>query len=599
MAFNFPSSPSVGAMHEGYVWDGQKWIVVGAGSVIIASSPPTIALSGDLWWDSDSGVLYIYYFDGTSSQWVETSGSGAVDEAPADGLLYGRKNALWELVPPPGGVAPSDSLPAMDGAAAVGVSAAYSRGDHVHPSDTARVAKTGDTMSGTLGLLAPPGDQPIVVETRSNTYSSTFTALSLRQFNNVASGSFAGLPLAGLGQLWFQNVTYGLIAISNDAPLQININSTKVAEFKTNLVELAVSTTAPTPAVSDKSTKVATTAFVNTYAAPLDALAFNGMQINGAMEVDQPNTAVAVAFATGPVAKHTIDNFYVRKSGTNTFTVQQVTSVFLGYNKALKLTVTTAQASLGSDNIFIDGLIEGYRFVRAQWGTANAVPVTLGFWVKSSVAGTLVIQLINAAFDLAVSGGVVITTPNVAQWVTCTFTAQTTGNWLSTNGVGARLVIAVAVTGSINIAATNANTFEMTGLVVLPGLELPAANKAPFIMRPFDQEVVLCKRYWQKSYNYGQAVGANLGAGQGNIELAAAQYSPIALRHSPSMRTTPTIVIYDNIGAPAMVSIYNAGWVNGVAGSASNISEGGVSVQNIGLTGTQLCFDYTADARMS
>jgi hypothetical protein len=40
------------------------------------------------------------------------------------------------------GAAPSGTAPVMDGTAAVGVSAAYSRGDHVHPSDTSRYAAT-------------------------------------------------------------------------------------------------------------------------------------------------------------------------------------------------------------------------------------------------------------------------------------------------------------------------------------------------------------------------------------------------------------------------------------------------------------------------
>jgi hypothetical protein len=40
----------------------------------------------------------------------------------------------------------------MDGVAAVGTTTKYAREDHVHPSDTARVAKAGDTMSGTLTI---------------------------------------------------------------------------------------------------------------------------------------------------------------------------------------------------------------------------------------------------------------------------------------------------------------------------------------------------------------------------------------------------------------------------------------------------------------
>lgn len=50
----------------------------------------------------------------------------------------------------PEGAAASTAPPLMDGTAAVGTSNAFARGDHVHPSDTAKVSKSGDTMTGAL-----------------------------------------------------------------------------------------------------------------------------------------------------------------------------------------------------------------------------------------------------------------------------------------------------------------------------------------------------------------------------------------------------------------------------------------------------------------
>lgn len=53
------------------------------------------------------------------------------------------------------GAAPSTVAPLMDATpAVVGVSTKYAREDHVHPSDTARVAKAGDTMTGPLNVNA-------------------------------------------------------------------------------------------------------------------------------------------------------------------------------------------------------------------------------------------------------------------------------------------------------------------------------------------------------------------------------------------------------------------------------------------------------------
>jgi len=42
-------------------------------SVDISSTAPTTPNVGDLWWNDTNGILYIYYNDGTSSQWVEVS----------------------------------------------------------------------------------------------------------------------------------------------------------------------------------------------------------------------------------------------------------------------------------------------------------------------------------------------------------------------------------------------------------------------------------------------------------------------------------------------------------------------------------------------
>jgi hypothetical protein len=40
----------------------------------ISDTPPVSASPGDLWWESDTGVLKIYYDDGSSQQWVDANG---------------------------------------------------------------------------------------------------------------------------------------------------------------------------------------------------------------------------------------------------------------------------------------------------------------------------------------------------------------------------------------------------------------------------------------------------------------------------------------------------------------------------------------------
>ena len=49
-----------------------------------------------------------------------------------------------------------NAVPLMDGTASAGTFPAYSRGDHVHPTDTSRLAVTGGTLTGILTLVGNP-----------------------------------------------------------------------------------------------------------------------------------------------------------------------------------------------------------------------------------------------------------------------------------------------------------------------------------------------------------------------------------------------------------------------------------------------------------
>lgn len=141
MSFNFPNSPIEGQLYVAitngltYVFHDGKWqlkevdapadgatygrkdhqwvVVTGFGGTGVAASvsiaPPVSPVSGQLWWDSDAGNLYVWYQDGTSDQWVLANANagppgmqgltGSVGEAPVDGKMYARVNSAWVEVP--------------------------------------------------------------------------------------------------------------------------------------------------------------------------------------------------------------------------------------------------------------------------------------------------------------------------------------------------------------------------------------------------------------------------------------------------------------------------------------------------------------------
>jgi hypothetical protein len=78
--FNFPASPANGQTYSpqaglSYTYDGTGWKLTSGGytGVFISDTPPTSPTQGQLWWESDSGVMFIYYNDGTSSQWIQAT----------------------------------------------------------------------------------------------------------------------------------------------------------------------------------------------------------------------------------------------------------------------------------------------------------------------------------------------------------------------------------------------------------------------------------------------------------------------------------------------------------------------------------------------
>jgi hypothetical protein len=277
----------------------------------------------------------------------------------------------------------------------------------------------------------------------------------------------------------------------------------------------------------------------NIAAAPFDAMAYNGMQINGSMEVSQEvgGGTVLLTPAGSNQSKYIIDGVRLAKSGTTIgLQAQQFTGTtnIPGFNNSMTVMVTAPQPTIGSDSVVLTIPIEGYRFKRANWGNAAAVPVTVAGWFKMPVAGNYPVRLINAAQTVAPYSNLVITTPNVAQYCVMTFSAQTTGVWLTTNGVGCSLEFFLASAGNINGVATNGNIFEFTGVIVLPGTQAPTAAQSPLIMRPYDQELATCQRYyWKEVYNTNQMITV-MQAYSGSHANGGGIIFPVEMRAAPT-----------------------------------------------------------------
>jgi hypothetical protein len=304
----------------------------------------------------------------------------------------------------------------------------------------------------------------------------------------------------------------------------------------------------------------------NMAAAPFDAMAYNGMQVGGTCEVAQENGTTAVTLtASGSLqTKYITDGIMAHYRGSFVATAGQydaftngIFNSISGVQKAIQVNVTTAEASLGAnDELSLVLPNEGYRVARMNWGNGAGIaePVSVGFWIKGHRAGTYSGSLRNSGktrsqpftFTIAADTPIWISLTNLIG------DGNGTG-WLRDNSVGLYVTICLAggtsrvgtaltwgsadysgATGTTNGVAATSDTFIISNILVVPGIQLPSAAYAYNAMRPFDQEYVLTQRYYQ-SIAPG-VTGTEFIAG--GMASATQGYYPI--RFNGVMRATPT-----------------------------------------------------------
>jgi len=234
--------------------------------------------------------------------------------------------------------------------------------------------------------------------------------------------------------------------------------------------------------------------------------------INGAMVIDQRNAGASVATSTVGGVTFTLDRWAYLVSQASKFTIQQTGTSLAGFPLSLGC-VSTAATSVGSSDYFtLTQAIEGYNTADLAWGTANAKTVTLSFWVYSSLTGTFGGSLRNSAVDRSYPFSYTISSANTWTQISVTIAGDTTGTWLTTNGIGIRVTFGLGVgstfsetagswasgnyassTGATSVVGTNTATFYITGVQLEVG-----SSATGFEYRQYGQELALCQRYYQK-----------------------------------------------------------------------------------------------------
>jgi hypothetical protein len=332
---------------------------------------------------------------------------------------------------------------------------------------------------------------------------------------------------------------------------------------------------------------------------------FKNRIINGAMVIDQRNAGAAVTINSG-AHTYTVDRWSgFGQTSDGVFTVQRSSVAPAGFINSLLTTVTTADASIGASQFYgLRQAIEGFNISDFGFGTATAQPITLSFWVRSSLTGTFSGSVTNGAYNRAYPFAYSVSAANTWEQKTVTVSGDTTGTWATDNSAGLYLYFdlgsgssnkgtagvwnaggLVGVTGSVNLISTNGATFYITGVQLEKG-----STATSFDYRPYGTELALCQRYyWQlSSSDKGGHVNGIIYQGWADTatsSIGIVQF-PMTMRTSPTLSTSGTIGDY----------VFRAPQSQGISPACSAVPTLGTSGTNYVRIGASTSGTFTVGA---
>jgi hypothetical protein len=321
---------------------------------------------------------------------------------------------------------------------------------------------------------------------------------------------------------------------------------------------------------------------------------FKNRIINGAMVIDQRNAGASVTISNS-VNTYTLDRWSTFETTDGVITVQQVTDAPAGFTNSVRVTTTTADASLAADQrVQFQQPVEGYNCSDFGWGTADAKTVTLSFWVKSSLTGTFAGAFTNENVTRSYVFNYTISAANTWEQKSVTVPGDTSGTWLKTNGLGIRVyyalgtgsdfqntantwlsAFALSTAGAVSVVGTLSATWQLTGVQLEVG-----TTSTDFEYIDYGRQVQQCYRYYYR-ITAQNAFGRILNAGLANSSTLVRPSVPLPT----PMRTSVSAVDFGGsmscYDGTAVFSVSN------VAIDVAGINTIGLNVTTSGTTGKQ------------
>jgi hypothetical protein len=313
--------------------------------------------------------------------------------------------------------------------------------------------------------------------------------------------------------------------------------------------------------------------------------------INGDMRIDQRNAGASV---TANDDVFLLDRWQTVASVSSKMTGQQNAGSVTppaGFTNYLGITSSSAYTAGASEIFSVRQKIEGYNVSDLDFGKSTAKTITISFWVRSSLTGTFGGAVMNSAGNRCYPFTYTISSANTWEQKTITITGDTSGTWLTTNGVGLSLVFNLgtgstysgtagawtsslyySATGSTSVIGTNGATWYITGVQLEVG-----STATPFERRLYNQELANCYRYYQQTTAGLRCFVIQSGNGVRQLSLLF----PTPMRASPTVAGTFT---EDNGGSISTSSFSNQSTTGVICSATSSGGSTGSVLINSGVT---------------
>ena len=298
------------------------------------------------------------------------------------------------------------------------------------------------------------------------------------------------------------------------------------------------------------------------------ALSHRNIIINGAMQVWQRGTTID-SISSG---KYLCDRWRINHGGTDgNVDVDRSTDLpsGQGFGYSQKISMDASESSLdAADKLVIQQKFEGQNLQLLAKGTSGAKKTTVSFFVKSSVASTYTVELVDNDNTRQLSKSYTINSANTWERKTLTFEGDTSGS-LDTDANTSMTLNIYIDTGTDHTSGTfndsawastddTKRVFNTTGWLestspefYITGVQWELGEQAtPFEHRSFGDELRRCQRYYETSFDSDPSTtntsNNGLIASGGIAGDTTTSFSPEAsATYKVSKRAVPTVTFYD------------------------------------------------------